>query len=174
MVLKNILKFYLKQNKIKGFTLLELLVAIVIIGILAAIALPNFMTAIAKAKQSEPKTTIGSVNRAQQGYRSEKSEFARNMGDLGVGLPTKTKNYFYEIKGGINEATITAQSSDTALRGYSGGVVQHTNGNGESAIASVMCEAVSPGVEKPAPPVLDPNATSPEEAAKCGEGQKQL
>lgn len=158
----------------RGFTLIELLVVIAIIGILAAIALPNFLGNVAKAKQSEAKTTISSVNRAQAAYRTENDNFAASMNELGVGLPTTSTNYSYQVGGSSNQATIIATSRDTALKGYSGGVVQHTDSTGNSALASVICEANSPGIEPPETPALNVGASTPEEAAICPVGTSPL
>jgi type II secretory pathway pseudopilin PulG len=55
--------------------LIELLVVIIIIGILAAIALPSFLNQANKAKQSEAKTYVGSMNRGQQAYFLENDTF---------------------------------------------------------------------------------------------------
>jgi type IV pilus assembly protein PilA len=64
-----------KQNSEKGFTLIELLVVIIIIGILAAIALPSFLNQSNKAKQGEAKTYVSSANKGQQAYFTEKGTF---------------------------------------------------------------------------------------------------
>lgn len=129
----------------KGFTLIELLVVIIIIGVLSAIALPNFLNQSAKAKQSEAKTTIGSVNSAQTAFRQERNSFANNISDLALGLPTATNNYTYNISGTTDLATIDATRTDSALKGYSGGVARTNNANSESVINSVICEAKTPG-----------------------------
>jgi len=55
----------------KGFTLIELMIVVAIIGILAAIAIPNFLRFQAKSKQSEAKTNLGGIFTAQTAYFSE-------------------------------------------------------------------------------------------------------
>src|SRR4028118_180080 len=84
-----------KRRQDQGFTLIELLVVIIIIGILAAIALPSFLNQANKAKQSEAKTYAGSMNRGQQAYYLENDEFSTEIGELGLGIKTQTANYIY-------------------------------------------------------------------------------
>jgi type IV pilus assembly protein PilA len=101
-----------KKNAEKGFTLIELLVVIIIIGILAAIALPSFLNQASKARQSEAKTYCGSMARTQQAYYLEKQQFAPNLLTLAVGIAQQTSNYAYGVsRNGAKTDVGTAQSS---------------------------------------------------------------
>ena len=54
-----------------GFTLIELMIVVAIIGILAAIAIPNFLRFQLKAKSSEGKTNLAAIRTAEQSFYSE-------------------------------------------------------------------------------------------------------
>lgn len=66
-----------------AFTLVELIVVVVIIGILSAIAIPSFQNAGDKAKQKEASTLISSYTKAAQAYFTEYSMNAERARDLG-------------------------------------------------------------------------------------------
>jgi len=63
-----------------GFTLIELMIVVAIIGILAAIAIPNFLKFQAKAKQSESKTNLAAVHTAEVAYFGEFNEWGSAFG----------------------------------------------------------------------------------------------
>ena len=72
------------KNK-KGFTLIELMIVVAIIGILAAIAIPDFLKFQARAKQAEAKTNLGAIFTTQVAYFGEYNTYAGRAGANGTG-----------------------------------------------------------------------------------------
>ncbi|PHR29000.1 MAG: hypothetical protein COA36_04790 [Desulfotalea sp.] len=62
------------QNK-EGFTLVELMIVVAIIGILAAIAIPNFLAYQMKSKSAEAKTNMGAIKTSLIAYAAERDEY---------------------------------------------------------------------------------------------------
>ena len=142
-----------KQSE-KGFTLVELLVVIIIIGILTAIALPNFLNQTAKGKQTEAKQNVNLINKTQNAYRLENSAFATNFNILAVGTlkdsatvgTAQTTIYTYVLTGATESTILAATPKDAALKAYSGAGVRANNSEGQSVIGFIACEADVPGI----------------------------
>jgi len=66
-------------RKNKGFTLVELMIVVAIIGILAAIAIPNFMMFVAKTKRSEVKYNLEAIFKAEISYFAEQNTFSNSF-----------------------------------------------------------------------------------------------
>lgn len=67
----------------KGFTLIELMIVVAIIGILAAIAIPNFLRFQAKSKQAEAKTNLGAIGTTAEAFRAEYDTYNTAFSYLG-------------------------------------------------------------------------------------------
>lgn len=112
--------FSTKKRNEKGFTLIELMIVVVIIGILAALAIPRFMRATTKSKQSEAKQVLKQIYTMQHAYRQEYDAYALNgitasaaaptgFGRIGVDIMT-TARYTYSMVAAAATFTATATS----------------------------------------------------------------
>jgi type IV pilus assembly protein PilA len=78
----------------KGFTLIELMIVVAIIGILAAIAIPNFIRFQARSKQAEAKTNLKAIYTAQKSYFGLNDHFSNVAGGIGF-TPERGNRYNY-------------------------------------------------------------------------------
>ena len=92
----------------KGFTLIELMIVVAIIGILAAIAIPNFVAYQAKSKQSEAKVSLGAIFTSAVAYQAEsqnpQSYSPSVISQIGW-MPSGTPRYSFWYMDGVNVAT---------------------------------------------------------------------
>jgi len=136
----------------RGFTLVELLVVIIILGVLAAIALPAYLNQVQKGKQSEAKAYISTLNKGQTVYFTTKNVYGSSIDLLGVGVPPSTENYTYAINSSTsnhisdNYAIATATPTNHTLRAYTS-MVQAVQVPVTMDVSQmdVICEMNSPG-----------------------------
>jgi len=75
------------MQKNAGFTLIELLVVVLIIGILSAVALPQYQRAVDKARMTQALTWAKTIREAERVYYLANGEFTQNLEDLDISLP---------------------------------------------------------------------------------------
>ena len=82
----------------RGVTLLELMVVVVIVGILAAIAFPNYREFVARAKRAEAKAALLKIATNQEKFYLQNQRFSNNLAELGFsGPPFKSETGVYSL-----------------------------------------------------------------------------
>lgn len=127
-----------KPSSERGFTLIELMIVVVIIGILAALAIPRFMQSTTKTKQSEAKLVLKQIYVNERTYRQQSLANAYYIpaGPASAASPNalneiwieimQNAKYTYTIAGGANAFTATATGNiddDPAIDTW---VIDHT------------------------------------------------
>ncbi len=113
MSMKRMISGFMKLDKEKGFTLIELMIVVAILGILAAIAIPNFMRFQAKSKQSEAKTNLGAIGTTAEAWRTENDTYIATVAQLGW-APQGNSRYGYSYNALLLAANTTAGNCATS------------------------------------------------------------
>jgi prepilin-type N-terminal cleavage/methylation domain-containing protein len=127
-----------KLIKRSGFTLVELAVVIVIIGVLAAFAVPKFRAAVERSKAAESVNYLSSVQAGQERYHARQGTYATDVNQLDITFTTP--KYFT-----ASAITFTNIENDWALKltrsgataGYGAYTVQYTQDGYDSANSTI-------------------------------------
>lgn len=120
----------------KGFTLIELLVVVLIIGILSAVALPQYTKAVEKSRATEAITLLGNLANAEEIYKMSTGSYTTDLSLLDIQLPgvgsstvstVSTKNF-------VITATAASATAFTADATRANGGQKITTGDNQYAI----------------------------------------
>ena len=155
-----------KKNGNKGFTLIELLVVVIMIGVLAAIAFPNLLRQVGRARQAEARVNLGIVNRAQQTFRLQFPNFG-TVADLPVDF---TPSYYTAPSTVVTpDAVVGAEAHMAPGSNYGNDILEYGAAVGQTTagvFSAVICEqATNPTVSVTAGDLADPGTAGV--AATC-------
>ena len=88
-----------------GFTLLELMIAVTIIGILAAIAYPSYTEYVIRSKRADAKAALLKVQLAEEKWRANHTSYTSELGNTGLKLGTASPGGYYTIAISVADAS---------------------------------------------------------------------
>lgn len=130
----------MKKNKLKAFSLNELLVVMVIVGILAAIAIPKFTQFTAEAYSTEAPGQLNHIKMLQERNHRKKFTYSLEFEEINFEAPKKkpegTSVYDYEM---IEATKTTFICKATAINDYDGdGIKEEITINQEGVIETIL------------------------------------
>jgi len=123
------------RNNNKGFSLIELMIVVAIIGILASVAIPNFQRFIRRSKQAEAKSNLSMIYTAQRSFHGEWQYYDGRFGHIGFS-PEGDLRYQYNT-------ALVAPPAGSVYAARKGGAVSAANANNDDIDTATYCAAIA-------------------------------
>ena len=108
------------MKRLRGFTLIEILVTVAILAIVASLAYPSFIAAIQKSRRSEAFDAITRIQQAQERWRANHSSYTADLGSSGLHVPATTPNGYYTLTVEL-PATAASAASEYTIKATAAG-----------------------------------------------------
>ena len=148
---------YLRKRKLDRQAFLALIAAPLAAVVIAVLSIPYYAVTSPgqanKARESEARTYIGSINRGQQAFRMENSSFAEDIDEIGLGIPSESDHYKYEITISDDDMTAaTATAKTGGIRSFVGAVFIVSDDEGYATTKAILCQSNRPSKSAPSLP----------------------
>ena len=136
----------------RGFTLIELMIAVAIVGILVAIAIPSFTKFQARSKQSEAKANLKAVFVSEKGFMQEKEKYSSLVGQLGFSPERNNRYAYYLASGGsLEDRSGPTPATVAGDNGISVDTFRYTGDEADPATWPTACGQTPAVVDPPTP-----------------------
>jgi type IV pilus assembly protein PilA len=129
----------------KGFTLVELMVVVAIIGILSAIAVPNFKKYQARAKTSEAKMQLSALYSAQQSFNADYDTYATCLNVTGFDPRDEVNSRYYAIGFGADNDDANAKAVTSGATSCVSASTEHFYAAGKAIAGKAAVTAFTTG-----------------------------
>ena len=110
-------KIYRNFSKTRGFTLIEMMIVLAIIGVVAAIAIPNFIDSVRKARRSDGGDALLYIQQLQEKYRASNTDFG-TLAEIGYSADAapvySSESYYVVTTTGAGSATAYTATATAA------------------------------------------------------------
>lgn len=140
------------MNRASGFTLIELMVVVAIVGILAAVAVPMFGEQVAKSRRAEAIATLSDLQLRQERWRANHATYGtldEVAGTTAAAFNGAQQNYDFAVSG--NDGTdvlITATPKNAQAGDRCGNFLLRIDNNNNNAPAGMVDKTTSTGAER--------------------------
>ena len=102
-----------KRGAMRGFTLIELMIVVAIIGLLAVIAYPSYSDAVLRGRRAEARTALLDLMQQQERYMTQRNTYLSFSNSAGTTVPAAAASTFKIYSGGSSTGTAYWLSADT-------------------------------------------------------------